>query len=127
MAKAAKKEKIPKSKPKLPSFKFPKFELTSQQRLILGSLLACLGLILFVSFLSFLFTGRADQSAISEFTDKSVETKNWMSKTGAWLSHTFILKGFGIAAFLLSGLTLLSSVYVFINAPKKGINLMKII
>jgi S-DNA-T family DNA segregation ATPase FtsK/SpoIIIE len=121
MAKTSKKEKTSKPKTKLPSFKFPKFELTNQQRLILGSLLACLGLILFVSFLSSLFTGQADQSTISEFTDKSVETKNWMSKSGAWLSYIFILKGFGVAGFLLSGLTLLSSIYIFSNAPKKRI------
>ncbi len=121
MAKAAKKEKTPKSKPKLPSLKLPNLELNSQQRLILGALLACFGLILFVSFLSFLFTGQADQSAISEFTDKTVETKNWMSKSGAWLSSVFISNGFGISAFLLSGLMLLSSVYIFINAPRKRI------
>ncbi|WP_375238795.1 DNA translocase FtsK 4TM domain-containing protein [Aurantibacter sp.] len=121
MAKTSKKEKTPKSKTKLPAFKFPKFELTNQHRLILGSLLGCLGLILFVSFLSFLFTGQADQSTISEFTDKTIEAKNWMNKSGAWLSHIFILKGFGIAAFLLSGLTLLSSIYVFTNASKKRI------
>ena len=121
MAKAEKKEKTPKFKKKLPSLKLPNLERNSQQRLILGALLACFGLILFVSFLSFLFTGQADQSAISEFTDKTVETKNWMSKSGAWLSSVFISNGFGISAFLLSGLMLLSSVYIFINAPRKRI------
>ena len=121
MAKAAKKEKKTKSKPKLPSFKLPKFELSNQQRLVLGSFLISLGVILFIAFLSFLFTGQADQSTISEFADKTVEPKNWMNKTGAWLSHVFISKGFGIAAFIISGLTLLSGVFVLTNASKKRI------
>lgn len=114
MAKSKPKTKrAPRKKLKLPSFK-----LSSQQKLVLGSFLVITGLLLFIAFVSFLFTGEADQSALSDFDSRDVKTQNWLSKSGAWLSDFFIQRGFGVASFIFSGLIFLSGIYVLMNINK---------
>jgi len=113
----AKAKKTSKTKNK-PRFKKPDFTLNNQQKLVFGSFLVILGILLFTAFLSFIFTGKADQSVISEFTTRDVETQNWLSKVGAWLSDVFIQRGFGIAAFIFSGLTFLSGIFVLMDLSK---------
>ena len=99
-------------------FKMPSFKLSSQQKLIFGSFLAILGIMLFVAFISFLFTGDADQSTIKQLTNRNVKTQNWLSKAGVWLSNCFIERGFGIASFIFAGLFFLSGIYVLMNLSK---------
>ena len=101
------------SKPKI---KAPSFKMSSQQKLILGSFLSILGLLLFVAFVSYIFTGKADQSTLTEFTTRDVKTENWLNKTGAWLSDFFIYRGFGVASFIFSGLLFLSGVFILTNS-----------
>jgi len=105
--------KTPKKKTKRPNFK-----LSSQQKLVLGSFLVILGLLLCIAFISFFFTGEADQSSLSNFTSREAETQNWLSKSGAWLSDLFIQRGFGVASFIFSGLIFLSGVYVLMDIAK---------
>ena len=93
--------------------------LTNSQRLVLGSFLVILGILLFVSLLSYLFTGESDQSVLGEFTNRTVETNNWLSKVGAWISQLLIYKGFGISSFIFSGLLFLSGISVLANSSKK--------
>ena len=112
------REKSKTTKKKL-SFKRPSFKLTSQQKLIFGSLLMLLGILIFISFLSFLFTGKADQSVINEFPSRTVETQNWASQTGAWLSDFFIQRGFGISSFIFSGLLIISGIYILLDLKKE--------
>ena len=81
-----------------------KFTLTNSQKLVLGSFLVILGILLFIALLSYLFTGESDQSVLGDFTNRTVETNNWLSKVGAWVSELLIYKGFGISSFLFSGL-----------------------
>jgi S-DNA-T family DNA segregation ATPase FtsK/SpoIIIE len=112
-----------KSKPKTKrapkkSIKAPSLKLSSQQKLVWGSFLILLGLLLFIAFVSFLFTGEADQSALSNFASREIKTQNWLSKSGAWLSDFFIQRGFGIASFIFSGLIFLSGIYVLMNINK---------
>ena len=95
-----------------------KFTLTNSQRLVLGSFLVILGILLFISLLSYLFTGESDQSVLGDFTNRSVETNNWLSKVGAWISQLLIYKGFGISSFIFSGLLLLSGISVLANSSK---------
>ncbi|GAA4809592.1 DNA translocase FtsK [Litoribaculum gwangyangense] len=99
-------------------FKLPSFKLSSQQKLVLGSFLVIFGLILFIAFVSFFFTGEADQSSLSNFTSRDIKTQNWLSKSGAWLSDFFIQRGFGMASFIFSGLIFISGVYVLMNLNK---------
>jgi S-DNA-T family DNA segregation ATPase FtsK/SpoIIIE len=98
--------------------KKPNFTLSNQQKLVFGSLLLILGILLFISFLSFFFTGKADQSIISEFSSRNVQAENWLNKVGAWVSDLFIYKGFGIASFIFSGLIFVSGIYVLLNIKK---------
>ena len=119
MAKKTTKKKATtkKTKPRAKSKKLS-FKLSSQQKLIFGSLLIILGVLLFISFLSFVFTGKDDQSVLSNFPERSEEYKNWASQLGAWVSELFITKGFGIPSFIFSGLLFLSGVYVTLNLKK---------
>lgn len=93
-------------------------KLSSQQKLIFGSLLLILGILLFIAFLSYFFTGEEDQSALTQFASRDVETENWLNKVGAWVSHLFIYRGFGIASFIFSGLIFLSGIYVLLDIKK---------
>lgn len=95
------------------------FTLTSSQKLVLGSFLVILGILLFIALLSYLFTGESDQSVLGDFTNRSVETNNWLSKVGAWISQLLIYKGFGISSFIFSGLLFLSGISVLANSSKK--------
>ena len=98
--------------------KKPSFTLSSQQKLIFGSFLIIFGILLFTAFLSFFFTGKADQSILTEFSSRDSEAQNWLSKSGAWLSDFFIYKGFGVASFVFSGLIFLSGIYVIMDINK---------
>ncbi len=111
------KRKPTKKKAK-PKVKKLSFSLSNQQKLIFGSLLLILGILLFIAFLSFFFTGQSDQSILTEFSSRDVEAQNWMSKFGAWVSDLFIHKGFGIASFIFSGLIFLSGIHVLLNINK---------
>ena len=108
-----KSKKTPKAK-----LKRPRFKLSSQQKLVFGSFLVLFGILLFISFVSYFFTGKADQSTVTEFLARDTKAENWLSKTGAWLSDFFIHRGFGIASFLFAGLLFLSGVYVLMDINK---------
>ncbi|MDX1472429.1 MAG: DNA translocase FtsK 4TM domain-containing protein, partial [Flavobacteriaceae bacterium] len=116
----AKKTSKKKSK-KATSSKAPKFQLSSQQKLIFGSFLIIAGLILFLAFLSFFFTGHIDQSTIDHLASREIEAENWLSKLGAWISDFFILRGFGVSSFIFAGLLFLSGVYITLNIKKSNL------
>ncbi len=112
------KRKTKTKKPPGKKLRRPSFKLSNQQKLILGSFLAIFGVLLCIAFISFFFTGEADQSSLSDFTSRDSTSKNWLNKSGAWLSDFFIHRGFGISAFILSGLMFLSGIYVLMDIGK---------
>ena len=116
---AKKKTKAKKNK-KAP-FKFPTVIITRKHKVLLGSFLMLLGIALTIAFISFLFNWKYDQDTIGYFTDRNIETKNWLSKFGAEISHFFIYKGFGIASFSLAILTSLTGIYLFFNLNSKSL------
>lgn len=112
-------KKSTKTKSKTTSkLKKTSFKLSSQQKLIFGSLLIILGVLLFISFISFFFTGKADQSTLTELTSRDVKAENWLNKLGAWVSDFFIMKGFGVSSFIFSVLIFLSGVYITLDINK---------
>lgn len=115
---AKKKTKPTKIKTPKKPLKLPSYKLTSQQKLVLGSFLCMFGVLLGIAFLSFFFTGDSDQSLLNSFPSRTSETKNWASQFGAWLGDFFIYRGFGISAFIFSGLVFISGVYVLLNKDK---------
>ena len=114
MAKKKQKSKTARST----NAKKSSYKLSNQQRLIFGSFLIIVSLLLFISFLSYFFTGEADQSALNEFASRDIKTKNWASKLGAWLSDFFVQKGFGISAFIFSGLLFLTGTYLLVGTNR---------
>ena len=111
------KKKVTKKKT-TKKIKKPNLTLSSQQKLIFGSLLLIIGIYLFIAFISFFFTGKIDQSILGEFPSRDVEAENWVSTFGAKLSHFFIYDGFGVASFIFSGLIFLSGIYVLLNIKR---------
>ena len=97
----------------------PEITLTNPQRLVLGSFLVIFGLLIFISILSYFFTGESDQSILNRFTSRDIQSNNWLSKIGAWISHFLVFKGFGIASFICSGLFIVSGVSVLMNTSKQ--------
>ncbi len=74
---------------------------------IIGTLSILFSLLLFLSFASYLFTWRQDQSQVINrglsFLFQSGEGKpvsNLLGRFGAYVSHNIIFKGFGLASFL---------------------------
>jgi len=71
---------------------------------ILGAVSLFVSLFLFVSFVSYFFTWENDQSEIRSglsITDEGNKVHNLLGVLGAFLSHFFIYKGFGIASLLI--------------------------
>lgn len=68
-----------------------------------GVLLMLLSIGLLVAFVSYLFTGAADQSVVgSAFSEPLVqsgaETRNWVGLVGAYVAHVFVFRWFGVGA-----------------------------
>jgi S-DNA-T family DNA segregation ATPase FtsK/SpoIIIE len=84
------------------------FDFIKDPRLVLaiGFILIISSIYLFVAFLSYLFTGSADQSVVlgsdqSSLIESGIEAQNWLGLYGAITSHYFIYRWFGISAFLI--------------------------
>ena len=74
--------------------------------LTVGIFLLTFSLFLIAAFISYLFTGKADQSVVEAFAatavrESGMEIENWFGLFGAISSHFFIYKWFGIASFLI--------------------------
>ncbi len=75
-------------------------------QLTVGLFLLLSAVFIFVACVSYLFTGKADQSVIESIAETGMiasgrEAANWMKLWGAYASHFLIFKWFGIAAFLI--------------------------
>ena len=91
------------------------FLKTRQAKTILGSFLILFSVFLCIAFLSFFFSWEEDQSTLTKLADKTVRTKNLLGKIGANLSHFFIYKGFGIAAFIISFQIFITGIYILLQ------------
>jgi S-DNA-T family DNA segregation ATPase FtsK/SpoIIIE len=80
--------------------------------LALGFFLLITSFFLFTAFISYLFTGKADQSVVEGLGNTAVvesgrDTDNWLGLYGAVTSHYFIFRWFGISAFFIPPLLFL--------------------
>lgn len=115
MAKKKKPTKIKK-----PS-KIKAFFKNQQTHLGFGVFLVLFSIFLFSSFVSFFSHWYQDQSQLTDFLSRNVQTKNFLGKIGAYTSHFFIYDGYGIASFIIPALILLSGLYLIFDIPlKKG-------
>jgi len=81
-------------------FKDPRFALA------LGFFFLITSLYLFTAFLSYLFTGKADQSVVealwsTNLIESGKEAENWLGLYGAVTSHFLIFKWLGVSAFFI--------------------------
>lgn len=92
------------------SFKLPSISIgflgDRRLHLSIGFLALVSSLFLLTAFISYLFTGKADQSIIGHVVDTGVksagqEAENWLGLFGAYASHYFIYQYFGVASFLI--------------------------
>jgi S-DNA-T family DNA segregation ATPase FtsK/SpoIIIE len=95
-------------------FTTPSFLVDERIRFILGISSSLFTIYLGLAFVSFFFTGGADQSKLDIqllelLSNSGIRVENWTGKTGAFLSNLLINKGFGLAACsILYVLTVLS-------------------
>ena len=89
---------------------------------ISGSILLLFSIYLFIAFTSYLFTWKSDQNLILQtsffdfmFGDTDVPVSNWLGKFGAWVSHIFIYKWFGVASFAFSFLFFITGTRLLLN------------
>ncbi|MBP6430923.1 MAG: DNA translocase FtsK 4TM domain-containing protein [Ferruginibacter sp.] len=73
---------------------------------IAGSILLLISFLLFVAFTSYLFTWEEDQDKVFKngyrlLLGNDVKVSNLLGTLGAFLAHSFIYKGFGIASYLI--------------------------
>ena len=92
-------------------------------KVILGYTLLFISVILFTSFISYMYNWRVDQSNVGSLLDRNIEVENILGKIGASISHFFIYDLFGISSFIFPLILLVSSYYLLFN--KKILDLIK--
>ncbi|AKQ47706.1 cell division protein FtsK [Rufibacter radiotolerans] len=101
--KAPKEPKAPRKPFQTPQLSFTFFK-DRRLQLFIGFFFLLSSLYLTIAFVSFLFTGAADQSIVESVTTEDVkaaglESENWLGLFGAWVSDYFINRWFGVASF----------------------------
>jgi S-DNA-T family DNA segregation ATPase FtsK/SpoIIIE len=111
------KENVPDARPtkqvEVKKFKKDKEEKLDLKKLardertwkIIGTVSLLISIFLFIAFVSYFFTWKEDQDKVlnngSAFlTDNDIRVSNLLGRLGAWISHFFIYRGFGIASLL---------------------------
>ncbi|WP_299703827.1 DNA translocase FtsK [uncultured Pontibacter sp.] len=108
-------EKTKQKKAKKPFFKMPSFKLNLKApaflsdrrfKLFIGFSFLLISFFMTIAFVSYLFTGAADQSVVESvqgtgLKESGQEAENWLGLFGAWVSHYFIYELLGIGAFFL--------------------------
>ena len=87
----------------------------SKFKVVFGYILLFSSLVLFASFISYIFNWKVDQSNVDMIFDRDIEVENILGKTGAYISHLFIYKLFGFSSFVLPIILLVSSYYILFN------------
>jgi DNA segregation ATPase FtsK/SpoIIIE, S-DNA-T family len=85
---------------------------------ITGAILLLIAFLLFTAFTSYLFTWQEDQDKVlntggSLFWGSSVKVANLLGTLGAFLSHFFIFKGFGVAAYFIASFFFVLGINLF--------------
>jgi len=105
--------------PRLPKFSAATPESKRTREILFGGFLILISLLLFIAFTSYFFSWKQDQSTLNALTDRSVGSANILSKLGAAVSHFFIYKLFGLAAYILAYLFGVTGLIYFFNTKKE--------
>ncbi len=119
-SKKSSKKKSKKANVSLNTFleRFDKKKIKSS----IGTILILFSFFLFLSSFSYIFTWEEDQNRILGkgffeflFEDDNEPVANWLGKFGAWISHLFIYRWFGLASFGFSLILLILGVRTLFN------------
>ncbi|MEJ8803914.1 FtsK/SpoIIIE family DNA translocase [Pontibacter sp. H249] len=98
---------------KMPSFSLPSLPTVNiaflqdrRFKLSVGFTFLLISFCMTIAFVSYLFTGKADQSVVDYVSGTGLkesgrEAENWLGLFGAWLSNIFIYKLVGLGAFFI--------------------------
>lgn len=114
--KSKKPQKEPKSKP--PKEKKEKQPSEGRARIIIGILLLCLAIFLFVAFISYFgsfFSGHHQEFGAQVFS-QDLKLDNRTGSLGAWLAQTLIKESFGIGAFFFVYLVIVIAFKLLVNS-----------
>jgi len=106
---------------KKPIKKTNTFFQNRQNQFVLSVFIMLIALLLLFAFISFFTSWAADQSILSELSNKQVTAKNWLGKIGAQISHFLLFKGFGFGTFVVPILLFLTGLCILLQ-----VNLIKI-
>lgn len=95
------------------------FLKSQQTHLVFGVLVFSTSIFLLISFYSFLYVWKKDQSILNDLADKSLSAENILGKLGATLADFFVYDGFGVATFLFPILLFFMGLYIILNIPVK--------
>ena len=90
-------------------------QMNRRQKFIVGIVFIFFSLALLLSFISYFITGNADQSAVYQLTNRSLEAENWLGKLGAYLADFFLYQGFGVTSFLFVRILFLVGAYMVLD------------
>ena len=110
-----------KTTPRTPKFTTNDPQKKRSREILLGGFLILVALLLFLSFVSYFFNWKADQSTLDQLTERSVESKNLLNKLGAYFSHLFLFQLFGLAAFIFDYLLLITGLFLFLDVQKNSL------
>lgn len=110
-----------KSSPKIPKFDGATTQKRRSREILFGGFLLLIAIVLIVAFSSYFFTWKIDQSQLYQLGDRSVESANLLRKVGAQISHIFIYKGFGVAAYIFTYLLAISGLILFFDVQKTSL------
>ncbi|SHH26232.1 DNA translocase FtsK [Flavobacterium defluvii] len=119
MAKTKKETVDKKTESKAASIR--SWQLTKQQKFVLGCLLILFSIALLVAFISFYVNGQwqTDQSAVSQIGDRDEVVQNWLGKFGAYLADLIVYRGFGLASFIIVRLFFLTGLFLALELSTK--------
>lgn len=85
---------------------------------ITGTIFLLIAFLLFIAFTSYLFTWEEDQDKVfragsSLFWGTDVKVSNLLGTFGAYISHFFIFKGFGVASYLIASFFFVVGINLF--------------
>ena len=108
MAKAKKNTKRKGSASRKNDSKWIEFFKSERLHFLVGVMIAFVGIFIFLSIVSFFFTGAADQSKVLNrsfielVNDKDLQIENWTGVGGAFIAERLVNGGFGIFSVLIA-------------------------
>jgi S-DNA-T family DNA segregation ATPase FtsK/SpoIIIE len=114
---------------KSPKIRKPAFFESQKFQRITGSILLLFAIFYALAYTSYFFTWKNDQSAVLNtgfwsyiFNNDIAEVSNWLGKMGAWVSHFFIYRWFGVSSIILSFVAFVISVRILFKLTLVSFN-----